>query len=151
MRKYAMLAILVAMALLLSGIPAAAEQGGKRWTLAGFTKYQDGVFVDGERRSVPSPGHAAAWIRVAPRGKSPYFREIQEYLASAGVDPRTFRAIEILCEYDCAGNRVRFLTYMYLNRSWKPIHEAGESAPPWHSVPPGSIWDKVQQPVCRQE
>jgi hypothetical protein len=67
------------------------------------------------------------------------------------VDPRTFRAIEILCEYDCTGNRVRFLTYVYLNRNWKPIHEAGDSTAQWHSVPPGSLWDKVQQPVCRQE
>ncbi|MGV8078588.1 MAG: surface-adhesin E family protein [Syntrophales bacterium] len=151
MRKYQIFFVILVVAALFWSIPAAAQQKDGRWTLAGFTKYQDGVFVDGERRSVPSPGHAAAWIRVAPRGKSPYFKEIRNYLASAGVDPRTFRAIEILCEYDCAGNRIRFLRYVYLNRNWNPIHEAAEPAPPWHSVQPGSLWDKVQQPVCRPE
>ncbi|PKN35519.1 MAG: hypothetical protein CVU61_03135 [Deltaproteobacteria bacterium HGW-Deltaproteobacteria-19] len=149
MKKYGILATLIAVALMLSSVPAAAEQKEGRWTLAGFTKYQDGVFVDGERRSVPSPGHAAAWIRVAPRAKSPYIGEIRGFLASVGVDPRAFRAIEILCEYDCIGNQVRFLSYVYLNRNWKPIHEAGEADPPWHAVQPGSLWDKVQPPVCR--
>jgi hypothetical protein len=127
---------------------APAQQKEKRWTLAGFTKHQDGVFVDGERRSSPSPGLTGVWIRVAPREKSPYMAEIRGYLVSAGKDPRAFRAIEILCEYDCAGNRVRFLRYVYLARSWKPLHEASEAAPPWHTVLPGSIWDKVRKPVC---
>lgn len=146
--RMAWIALAVLLALLSPG-PAAAEQRDARWTLAGFTKYQDGVFVDRERRSAPAPGHAAAWIRVAPREKSPYIGEIREYLARSDRDPRAFRAIEILCEYDCAGNRVRFLRYVYLNRNWKPIHEASEAAPPWHAVQPGSIWDKVQKPVCR--
>ncbi|NPU85433.1 MAG: hypothetical protein HPY65_13225 [Syntrophaceae bacterium] len=149
MRNNTVFVMLIAVVLLLAPTAATAEQKEGRWTLAGFTKYQDGVFVDGERRSAPSPGNAAAWIRVAPREKSPYIGEIRSYLASAGVNPRAFRAIEILCEYDCTGSRIRFLRYVYLNRNWKPIHEAGEPVPPWHTVQPGSLWDKVQQPTCR--
>jgi hypothetical protein len=134
---------------LLSPGYARAEQKDARWTLAGFTKYQDGVFVDRERQSAPAPGHAAAWIRVAPRAKSPYLAEIRGYLVGAEKDPRAFRAIEILCEYDCAGNRVRFLRFVYLGRNWKPFHEAGEADPPWQAVQPGSLWDKVRKPVCQ--
>jgi hypothetical protein len=137
--------------LLLAATAAFAEQPAGQWRLTGFTKYRDGLFADMSRLSHPSPETARIWVRIAPSARSKYLQSINDYLNSAGKAGRGFKFIEILCEFNCTEDKVRFLSFAYLDKSGRAIHAADEPGPSWFYIPPGNLWGNVEKAACEKQ
>jgi hypothetical protein len=127
---------------------ALVEGASGPWRLTGFTKYRDGLFADTSRISHPSEATTAIWVRIAPSAKSRYLKTINDYLESVNKGGRGFKYIEILCEFNCSTDGLRFLKFVYLNKSEGTIHTADESRPYWFYVPPGNLWGNVEKLAC---
>ena len=136
---------------LLMALPAFAEQPAGQWRLTGFTKYRDGLFADMSRLSHASPETAKIWVRIAPSARSRYLQSINDYLDSAGKGGRGFKFIEILCEFNCTGDKVRFLSFAYLDKAGRAIHAADEPRPAGFYIPPGNLWGNVEKAACGKQ
>jgi hypothetical protein len=124
------------------------EGASGSWRLTGFTKYRDGLFADTGRISHPSEATTAIWVRIAPSAKSKYLTTVNDYLESVGKGGQGFKYIEILCEFNCSTDSIRFLKFVYLNKSGWTIHTADESGPSWFHIPPGNLWGSVEKLAC---
>jgi hypothetical protein len=144
------IAVAVSSLLLITAHIAVAEQSAGPWRLTGFTKYRDGLFADTSRLSRPSPETAMIWVRLAPSVRSKYLKMINDYLVSVKKSGRGFKFIEIQCEFNCPANRLRFLKFVYLDKTGKTIHAVDESSPSWFYIPPGNLWGNVEKLACEK-
>ncbi len=128
--------------------PTLVEGASGPWRLTGFTKYRDGLFADTGRISHPSETTTTIWVRIAPSAKSRYLTIVNDYLESVSKGGRGFKYIEILCEFNCSTDSIRFLKFVYLNKSEGTIHTADESRPSWFYIPPGNLWGSVEKLAC---
>ncbi|HRV44387.1 MAG TPA: hypothetical protein P5208_03720 [Smithellaceae bacterium] len=135
---------------LLAAMPAwlYAEKMTGHWQLTGYTKYRDAVFVDRGRISQPAPDRTAAWIKIAPSGKSRYRDVVAQYLQSVNKWNPRWKSVEIRCEINCSGNLIRYTEFVYLDDDQNMLHEARDVQASWFRINPGSTWHWVQREVC---
>ena len=131
-------------------LPAWVEAQNEKWVFVGFTKYRDAVFMDMNRVSHLPDQRTQAWSRITPSAQSKYFRQIQKDLKNAGKDYGEFKYIETLNEVDCQNNQIRYLKVIYYDKSRLAIHATRDENPGWKLIYPGSLWDALQQAVCRK-
>ncbi len=125
-----------------------AETMMDKWRITGYTKYRDAVFADISRIASPSSATKLIWVKLAPANKSQYLRMINEYLQTVNKNDKGFRAIEILCEINCANHLIRFKRFVYFDISGNIIHQADENTPSWFLVFQGNIWYNVEKEAC---
>ncbi|HUH67129.1 MAG TPA: surface-adhesin E family protein [Syntrophales bacterium] len=126
-----------------------AEGGKEEWTLAGFTKYRDALFIEKKSISYPSADLARVWSLVAPSEKSKYRNEVKSELRELKKSIKGYRYTEVLNEIDCKGSRIRFLQIAHLTETGYIIHSAFSSDQEWKTIYPGSLWQNIQKTVCR--
>jgi len=148
--RWCVIAVAVAGLLLIASQTVFAEQAAGPWRLTGYTKYRDGLFADTSRLSRPSPETAMIWVRLAPSARSQYLRMINDYLVSIRKSGRGFKFIEIQCEFNCPADRLRFLKFVYLDKTGKTIHAVDESRPAWFYIPQGNLWGNVEKLACEK-
>ena len=127
---------------------AQSEEG--KWTLVGFTKYRDAIFINKNSISYPSHDMATAWARIEPSEKSKYYREIKKELKKSKKPTKRFKYTEILNEIDCAGNRIRYMKIVYFSKEDNVIHSSSRTEPEWKKIHPGSLWENMQKAVCNK-
>jgi hypothetical protein len=137
--------------LLITSNSIAAEKMTDRWHITGYTKYRDAVFVDISRLTFPTPGTVTIWVKIAPAGKSGYFRLVNEYLASVNKSDKGFKSIEILCEINCSGHLIRFSRFMYFDASGNVIHAVDETNPQRYLIEQGNPWYNVEKEACAEK
>jgi len=125
-----------------------AEKMTDHWKLTGFTKYRDAVFADMTRLGSPTPDTVSVWIKIAPSKRSKYLQAVWAYLASVHKDHQRFRSVEILCEIDCTGYRIRMTKFVYLDDARTVIHETPETQRTWIPIHHGGIWHPVAKTAC---
>jgi len=137
-------------AFLFAVMPAwlSAEKMTGNWRLTGYTKYRDAVFVDRDRISQPAHDLTAAWIKIAPSGKSRYLRFVTEYMKSVQKWNPQFKSVEILCEINCSRDFIRFKEFVYLDKDRNVLHKAHETGTQWFLINPGSTWHFVKKESC---
>ncbi len=128
--------------------PGTAQAGeGERWTLLGFTKYRDAVFID-KNSTDASSGRIKSLAKIAPSEKSAYGREVRRDLKRSGKNATAFKYVEIQSETDCRDGRMRFLQIRYFTRDGKVLHSVSYPDPKWKDVQSGTLWDKLRKAVC---
>ncbi len=125
-----------------------APAGQEPWSLVGFTKYRDAVFVTMAGAAYPSPNVVRVWTKIAPSEKSKYHRQITRELKKAGKPLRGLSYTEILNEIDCAGGKLRLLKIVYFNRQGGVIHAASGFGAAWKEIYPGSLWEELRKAAC---
>jgi hypothetical protein len=134
--------------LLITSNSIAAEKMTDHWRITGYTKYRDAVFADISRLAFPAPGSALVWVKIAPAGKSGYFRLVNEYLASVNKSDKGFKSIEILCEINCSSHLIRFLKFVYFDDSGNVIHAVDETNTQQFLILQGNLWYNVEKEAC---
>lgn len=121
-----------------------AEAGGGAWTLAGFTKYRDAVFIDRNTISHPSPSTVAVWVKIKPSQKSRLYRALKRELAG------DFWHVEILNEIDCAKSSIRSLEIVYYDQEGGVLSSRTQAGAAGKNIAEASLWELVRKAACRK-
>lgn len=127
-----------------------AGENEQNWTLIGFTKYRDAIFVHNKSIFYLPDGRVSAWIIIEPSGKSKYLREAQGELKKAGTPSKGLKSIEILNGIDCTRNQIRQEKTLYLNNNGETIHFTSSATPEWKTIDQTSIWFGLLKRACKK-
>ncbi len=141
--------MVIILALAVPGLGSARAQAGEgKWTLVGFTKYRDAVFINKNSAATSVAGMSKVWAKIVPSEKSKFYQEIKRELGKSGKSTKGFKYTEILSETDCRGKRIRFLKIVYFTGEGATIHADAPSEAVWKSVSVGSVWENLHGAVC---
>jgi len=135
-------------AIISTGLHAGGNE--QDWTLTGFTKYRDAIFLHNKSTSYLLDNRVRAWIIIEPSVKSKYLREAQGELKKAGRPSKDLRYIEILNQIDCAGNQIHQEKILYLNGNGGTIFFISHAVPKWKAIDRTNIWFGLLKKVCNK-